>query len=157
MRCPFCGHAESQVKDSRPSEDGAAIRRRRLCPECGGRFTTFERVQLRELTILKRSGRRTPFERDKLARSISIAIRKRPIDPERVERMISSITRQLESMGETELPSSAVGELVMAQLKALDDVAYVRYASVYRDFRETQDFAQFLSEEGLSEVAEEEH
>ena len=156
MRCPFCGHAESQVKDSRPSEDGAAIRRRRLCPECGGRFTTFERVQLRELTILKRSGRRTPFERDKLARSISIAIRKRPIDPERVERMISSITRQLESMGETELPSSAVGELVMAQLKALDDVAYVRYASVYRDFRETQDFAQFLSEEGLSEVAEEE-
>ena len=156
MRCPFCGHAESQVKDSRPSEDGAAIRRRRLCPECGGRFTTFERVQLRELTILKRSGRRTPFERDKLARSISIAIRKRPIDPERVERMISSITRQLESMGETELPSSAVGELVMAQLKALDDVAYVRYASVYRDFRETQDFAQFLSEEGLSEAAEEE-
>ena len=156
MRCPFCGHIESQVKDSRPSEDGAAIRRRRLCPECGGRFTTFERVQLRELTILKRSGRRTPFERDKLARSISIAIRKRPIDPERVERMISSITRQLESMGETELPSSAVGELVMAQLKALDDVAYVRYASVYRDFRETQDFAQFLSEEGLSEVTEDE-
>ena len=156
MRCPFCGHAESQVKDSRPSEDGAAIRRRRLCPDCGGRFTTFERVQLRELTILKRSGRRTPFERDKLARSISIAIRKRPIDPERVERMISSITRQLESMGETELPSSAVGELVMAQLKALDDVAYVRYASVYRDFRETQDFAQFLSEEGLSEAVEDE-
>jgi len=156
MRCPFCGHLESQVKDSRPSEDGAAIRRRRLCPECGGRFTTFERVQLRELTILKRSGRRTPFERDKLARSISIAIRKRPIDPERVERMISSIVRQLESMGETELPSSAVGELVMAQLKALDDVAYVRYASVYRDFRETQDFAQFLSAEGLSEAVEEE-
>ena len=157
MRCPFCGHAESQVKDSRPSEDGAAIRRRRLCPECGGRFTTFERVQLRELTILKRSGRRTPFERDKLARSISIAIRKRPIDPERVERMISSIMRQLESMGETELPSSAVGELVMKQLKALDDVAYVRYASVYRDFRETQDFAQFLGEEGLAEAAEAEH
>ena len=154
MRCPFCGHAESQVKDSRPSEDGAAIRRRRLCPECGGRFTTFERVQLRELTILKRSGRRTPFERDKLARSISIAIRKRPIDAERVERMISSITRQLESMGETELPSSAVGELVMKQLKALDDVAYVRYASVYRDFRETEDFAKFLGEEGLSETPE---
>ncbi|MGZ3403632.1 MAG: transcriptional regulator NrdR [Phenylobacterium sp.] len=154
MRCPFCGHAESQVKDSRPSEDGAAIRRRRLCPECGGRFTTFERVQLRELTILKRSGRRTPFERDKLARSISVAIRKRPIDPDRVERMISSIVRQLESMGETELPSSAVGELVMKQLKALDDVAYVRYASVYRDFRETEDFAKFLGEEGLTEVAE---
>jgi transcriptional repressor NrdR len=154
MRCPFCGHAESQVKDSRPSEDGAAIRRRRLCPECGGRFTTFERVQLRELTILKRSGRRTPFERDKLARSIAIATRKRPIDQERIERMNSSIVRQLESMGETELPSSAVGELVMKQLKALDDVAYVRYASVYRDFRETQDFAQFLSAEGLAEAAE---
>ena len=155
MRCPFCGHIESQVKDSRPWEDGAAIRRRRLCPECGGRFTTFERVQLRELTILKRSGRRTPFERDKLARSIAVAIRKRPIDPDRVERMISSIVRQLESMGETELPSSAVGELVMKQLKALDDVAYVRYASVYRDFRETQDFADFLGAEGLGEATEE--
>jgi transcriptional repressor NrdR len=154
LRCPFCGHAESQVKDSRPSEDGAAIRRRRSCPECGGRFTTFERVQLRELTIVKRSGRRTPFERDKLARSISIAIRKRPIEPDRVERMISAITRQLESMGETELPSSTVGELVMKQLKALDDVAYVRYASVYRDFRETEDFARFLGEEGLGEASE---
>jgi transcriptional repressor NrdR len=153
MRCPFCGHAESQVKDSRPSEDGAAIRRRRLCPECGGRFTTFERVQLRELTILKRSGRRTPFDRDKLARSVAIAMRKRPIDPEQVERMISAIVRQLESMGETELPSSAVGELVMKHLKQLDDVAYVRYASVYRDFRETEDFARFLGEEGLSEAA----
>lgn len=151
MRCPFCGSEESQVKDSRPSEDGAAIRRRRLCPECGGRFTTFERVQLRELTIVKRSGRRTPFDRDKLARSISIAIRKRPVDSERVEKMISTIVRQLESMGETELPSSAVGELVMKQLKQIDDVAYVRYASVYRDFRETQDFARFLGEEGLSE------
>ena len=152
MRCPFCGHLESQVKDSRPSEDGAAIRRRRLCPECGGRFTTFERVQLRELTIVKRSGRRTPFDRDKLARSISIALRKRPVDPEQIERMISAIARQLESMGETELPSSAVGELVMKHLKELDDVAYVRYASVYRDFRETQDFARFLGEEGLSEA-----
>lgn len=152
MRCPFCGNEESQVKDSRPSEDGAAIRRRRLCPECSGRFTTFERVQLRELTIVKRSGRRTPFDRDKLARSIAIALRKRPVDPERVERMISTIVRQLESMGETELPSSAVGELVMKQLKQLDDVAYVRYASVYRDFRETEDFARFLGEEGLSEA-----
>jgi transcriptional repressor NrdR len=152
MRCPFCGSDESQVKDSRPSEDGAAIRRRRLCPECSGRFTTFERVQLRELTIVKRSGRRTPFDRDKLARSIAIATRKRPVDPERIERMISTIVRQLESMGETELPSSAVGELVMKQLKQLDDVAYVRYASVYRDFRETQDFARFLGEEGLSET-----
>jgi transcriptional repressor NrdR len=156
MRCPFCGHVESQVKDSRPSEDGAAIRRRRLCPECGGRFTTFERVQLRELTIVKRSGRRTPFDRDKLARSISIATRKRPIDPERLERMISAITRQLESMGETELPSSAIGELVMKHLKQLDDVAYVRYASVYRDFKETEDFAKFLGEEGLTEAVGEE-
>ena len=155
MRCPFCGSEESQVKDSRSSEDGAAIRRRRLCPECGGRFTTFERVQLRELTIVKRSGRRTPFDRDKLARSVAIATRKRPADPERIERMISSIVRQLESIGETELPSSAIGELVMKHLKQLDDVAYVRYASVYRDFRETQDFARFLGEEGLSEVVEE--
>ena len=129
MRCPFCGHEESQVKDSRSSEDGAAIRRRRMCPSCEGRFTTFERVQLRELTILKRSGRRTPFERDKLARSIAIAIRKRPLEPDRVERMISVIVRQLESLGETELPSSTIGELVMKQLKQLDDVAYVRYAS----------------------------
>jgi transcriptional repressor NrdR len=152
MRCPFCGNEESQVKDSRPSEDGAAIRRRRYCPSCEGRFTTFERVQLRELTILKRSGRRTPFDRDKLARSISIAMRKRPVEPERVERMISAIVRQLESMGETELPSSTIGELVMKALKQLDDVAYVRYASVYRDFRETQDFARFLGEEGLSEA-----
>ena len=153
MRCPFCGHEESQVKDSRPSEDGAAIRRRRMCPSCEGRFTTFERVQLRELTILKRSGRRTPFERDKLARSIAIAMRKRPVEPDRVERMISIIVRQLESLGETELPSSTIGELVMKQLKQLDDVAYVRYASVYRDFRETQDFARFLGAEGLNEGA----
>ena len=151
MRCPFCAHEDSQVKDSRPSEDGAAIRRRRLCPSCEGRFTTFERVQLRELTIVKRSGRRTPFERDKLARSIAIAIRKRPVEPERVERMISAIVRQLESMGETELPSSTIGELVMKHLKQLDDVAYVRYASVYRDFRQTDDFARFLSDEGLSD------
>ncbi len=156
MRCPFCGHAESQVKDSRPSEDGAAIRRRRMCPDCGGRFTTFERVQLRELTILKRSGRRSPFDREKLVRSIALATQKRPVDAERVDRMINGIVRQLESMGETELPSSTVGEMVMKALKALDDVAYVRYASVYRDFKETSDFAKFLGEEGLSDVAEEE-
>ena len=156
MRCPFCGHMESQVKDSRPSEDGAAIRRRRACPECGGRFTTFERVQLRELTILKRSGRRSPFDREKLVRSISLAMQKRPVDAERIERMINGIVRQLESMGETELPSSIVGEMVMKALKALDDVAYVRYASVYRDFKETSDFAKFLGEEGLSDVADEE-
>lgn len=154
MRCPFCGHMESQVKDSRPSEDGAAIRRRRLCPECGGRFTTFERVQLRELTIVKRSGRRAPFDREKLVRSISIATRKRPIDPERLDRLVNGIVRQLESMGETELASHVVGEMVMKALKALDDVAYVRYASVYRDFRHTDDFAQFLSAEGLSEDME---
>ena len=151
MRCPFCGHMESQVKDSRPSEDGVAIRRRRLCPECGGRFTTFERVQLRELTILKRSGRRSPFDREKLVRSISIALRKRPVDAERVDRMVNGIVRQLESMGETELASNVVGEMVMKALKALDEVAYVRYASVYRDFRHTDDFAKFLSVEGLSE------
>jgi transcriptional repressor NrdR len=151
MRCPFCGHAESQVKDSRPSENGDAIRRRRHCPACGGRFTTFERVQLRELTILKRSGRRTPFDREKLVRSISIAIRKRPVDPERVERLVNAIVRQLEQLGETEIGSNVVGELVMKALKSLDDVAYVRYASVYRDFRQTGDFAEFLSREGLAD------
>ena len=151
MRCPFCGELESQVKDSRPSEDGAAIRRRRLCPSCGGRFTTFERVPLRELTIVKRSGRRTPFERETLMRSVAVAIRKRPIDQERVERMVSGIVRQLESLGETESPSHVVGEMLMKALKTLDEVAYVRYASVYRDFRETQDFARFLGEEGLNE------
>ena len=154
MRCPFCGELESQVKDSRPSEDGAAIRRRRMCPSCGGRFTTFERVQLRELTIVKRSGRRTPFDREKLARSINMALRKRPVEPERVERMISSIVRQLESMGETEIQSSVVGEMAMKALKTLDEVAYVRFASVYRDFRETRDFARFLGEEGLADEAE---
>jgi transcriptional repressor NrdR len=153
LRCPFCGEPESQVKDSRPTEDGAAIRRRRLCPQCGGRFTTFERVQLRELTILKRSGRRAPFDREKLVRSITLATRKRPVDPERIERMVSGIVRRLESLGETELASHVVGEMVMKALKALDEVAYVRYASVYRDFRQTEDFARFLSEEGLSEEA----
>src|SRR5471032_1044326 len=151
MRCPFCGSIDSQVKDSRPSENGDAIRRRRLCPECGGRFTTFERVQLRELTIVKRSGRRAPFDREKLVRSISVALRKRPVDPERFERMISGIVRQLESMGETELPSHVVGEMVMKALKPLDEVGYVRYASVYRDFRQTEDFARFLSDEGLND------
>ena len=151
MRCPFCGHADSQVKDSRPTEDDAVIRRRRSCPNCDSRFTTFERVQLRELTILKRSGRRAVFDREKLIRSISVAIRKRPVDPEQLERMVSGIVRQLESMGETELASHVVGEMVMKSLKALDEVAYVRYASVYRDFRETQDFAKFLGDEGLSD------
>lgn len=154
MKCPFCGHGDSQVKDSRPSEDGSAIRRRRFCSDCGGRFTTFERVQLRELTIVKRSGRRSPFDREKLIRSLSIALRKRPVDPERIERMVSGIVRQLESRGETDISSSVVGEAVMIALKSLDEVAYVRYASVYRDFRETQDFARFLGDEGLNDELE---
>ncbi|HEX8233116.1 MAG TPA: transcriptional regulator NrdR [Caulobacteraceae bacterium] len=150
MRCPFCSSPDSQVKDSRPSEDGAAIRRRRHCPECGGRFTTFERVQLRELVIVKRSGRRIPFDRDKLMRSVQIALRKRPVDPERVEKMVSGIVRQLESMGETEIPSQVVGEKVMDGLKELDEIGYIRYASVWKDFRETSQFADLakqLSEE----------
>ncbi|HTM82466.1 transcriptional regulator NrdR [Asticcacaulis sp.] len=150
MRCPFCGNLETQVKDSRPSEDGAAIRRRRSCSECGGRFTTFERVQLRDLMVVKRSGRRTPFDREKLERSVAIAMRKRPVDQDRIDRMVSGIVRQLESMGETDIPSDTVGGLVMDALKSLDVVAYVRYASVYRDFRETSDFAKFLGAEGLN-------
>ena len=158
MRCPFCGNLETQVKDSRPSEDGGAIRRRRSCPECAGRFTTFERVQLRDLMIVKRSGRRTPFDRAKLERSVSIALRKRPVDQDRIDRMVSGIVRQLESMGETDIPSEVVGELVMSALRNLDVVAYVRYASVYRDFRETSDFARFLGDEGLhNEVIDDPH
>ena len=151
MKCPFCGHADTQVKDSRPSDDGAAIRRRRSCPQCNGRFTTFERVQLRELMILKRNGRRTPFDRDKLERSLGIALRKRPVQPEQVEQMVSRIVRQLESLGETEIHSSTVGDFIMKALKSVDEVAYVRYASVYRDFRATGDFARFLGDEGLDE------
>lgn len=151
MKCPFCGNADTQVKDSRPSDDGSAIRRRRSCPNCQGRFTTFERVQLRELVILKRNGRRTPFDRDKLERSLSVALRKRPVHPEQVEQMVSRIVRQLESLGETEIASSAVGDFIMKALKSVDEVAYVRYASVYKDFRKTGDFAQFLGDEGLDE------
>ena len=146
MRCPFCGNADTQVKDSRPTEDSAAIRRRRVCPQCGQRFTTFERVQLRELVVLKRNGRRIPFDRDKLVRSIEIALRKRPVEPERVERMVSGIVRRLESTGENEVASSMIGELVMEGLKQLDDVAYVRFASVYRNFREPKDFESALAE-----------
>ena len=146
MRCPFCGNADTQVKDSRASEDNAAIRRRRACPDCGGRFTTFERVQLRELAVLKRSGRRTPFDRDKLARSVQVALRKRPVEQERIERMISGVVRQLESLGESEIKSEQIGELVMEGLKTLDDVAYVRFASVYRNFREAKDFENLLGE-----------
>ena len=146
MRCPYCSGENTQVKDSRPSEENTAIRRRRVCPDCGGRFTTFERVQLRELTIIKRSGRRVPFTREKLAHSVAIALRKRPVDPERIERMISGIVRQLESLGESEIPSSAIGGLVMEALRVLDGVAYVRFASVYRDFREAADFHEVLGE-----------
>jgi transcriptional repressor NrdR len=146
MRCPYCGAADTQVKDSRPTEDGAAIRRRRACPDCGGRFTTFERVQLRELTVVKRSGRRVPFDRDKLMRSVQVALRKRPVDPERIERMVSGIVRQLESRGELEVPAEEIGLLVMEGLKNLDDVAYVRFASVYRNFREAKDFETIVGE-----------
>ena len=146
MRCPFCGRDDTQVKDSRPTEESAAIRRRRVCPDCGGRFTTFERVQLRELMVVKRAGRKVPFDRDKLYSSISVALRKRPVPEERVERMVTGIVRQLESSGESEIASSAIGELVMEALKGLDAVAYVRFASVYRDFREAADFQDVLSE-----------
>lgn len=146
MRCPYCGSLDSQVKDSRPSDDHSAIRRRRVCPDCGGRFTTFERVQLRELTVVKRSGRRIPFDRDKLQRSVEVALRKRPVDVERIDRMVNGIVRQLESMGEGEVPSSTVGQLVMEGLKSLDDVAYVRFASVYKNFREARDFEDLIGE-----------
>lgn len=144
MRCPFCGHDDTQVKDSRPTEDGAAIRRRRYCSACGARFTTFERIQLRELTVVKANNKREPFDRDKLARSMQIALRKRDVDPERIERMVNSMVRQLESSGETEIPSKSIGEMVMNALAALDQVAYVRYASVYKDFREPSDFNEFV-------------
>lgn len=145
MRCPFCGNEDTQVKDSRPTEDRASIRRRRFCSACGARFTTFERVQLRELTIIKRSGRRVPFERDKLQRSIDIALRKRPVEADRVERMVNGLVRRLESLGDSEVSSETVGQLVMDALASLDQVAYVRYASVYRNFREAQDFEHFLT------------
>jgi transcriptional repressor NrdR len=146
MRCPYCSNQDSQVKDSRSSEDGAAIRRRRYCPDCGGRFTTFERVQLRELVVLKKSGKKVPFDREKLARSVAIAVRKRPVEPERIERMISGIVRQLESLGETEITSDQIGEHIMEGLRVLDDVAYVRFASVYKNFREARDFEELLGE-----------
>ena len=146
MRCPYCGSLDTQVKDSRPTDDSSAIRRRRVCPDCGGRFTTFERVQLRELVVVKRSGRRVPFDRDKLQRSLEVALRKRPVEPERVERIINSLVRQLESSGETEIPSDMIGELVMEALSTLDQVAYIRFASVYRNFREAKDFEAALAE-----------
>jgi transcriptional repressor NrdR len=144
MRCPFCGEADTQVKDSRPSEDGSAIRRRRFCPQCSQRFTTIERVQLRELVVVKADQRRVAFDRDKLARSVRIALRKRPIDDERIERIVNGIVRKLEASGDAEIVSNAIGELVMDTLKEVDAVAYVRFASVYRDFREAKDFKAFL-------------
>lgn len=146
MRCPFCGHEDTQVKDSRPTEDNAAIRRRRFCPACGSRFTTFERVQLRELMVVKKNGQRVAFDRDKLVRSLQIACRKRPVDPERIERIVNGIVRRLESSGESDIRSEVIGEMVMDALRGLDPVAYVRFASVYRNFREAKDFEDFVEQ-----------
>ncbi|MEE8506463.1 MAG: transcriptional regulator NrdR [Kiloniellales bacterium] len=151
MRCPFCGNDDTQVKDSRPTEDNATIRRRRQCVNCGARFTTFERVQLRELTVVKSNGKRETFDRDKLLRSMTIALRKRPVDPERVERAVSGIVRRLESSGESEIPSQLIGEIIMDALATLDQVAYVRFASVYRNFREARDFEAFIEKLGESD------
>jgi len=148
MRCPFCGNEDTQVKDSRPTEDNAAIRRRRFCPACGSRFTTFERVQLRDLTVIKKNGQRAPFDRDKLLRSVRVALRKRPVDDERIERMVNGIVRRLESSGESEIPSEVVGEMIMDALANVDQVAYVRFASVYRNFREVKDFEDFIGKLG---------
>ena len=148
MRCPYCGSDDTQVKDSRPAEEGAAIRRRRSCPSCGNRFTTFERVQLRELTVVKTDGRRVPFDRDKLARSIRVALRKRPIDEDRIERIVNGIQRRLETEAESEVTSRQIGEIVMETLKEVDQVAYVRFASVYKNFGEAKDFRQFLGDLG---------
>lgn len=151
MRCPFCGNEDTQVKDSRPTADASSIRRRRYCPGCAARFTTFERVQLRDLTVIKKNKRRVPFDRDKLERSLNIALRKRPVEPERVERMINGLVRQLESMGESDIPADVIGELVMEGLASLDSVAYVRFASVYRNFREAKDFEDFVGKLGGGE------
>ena len=146
MRCPFCGNLDSQVKDSRPAEDNVAIRRRRYCPACGGRFTTYERVQLRDLVVVKSTGRREDFDRDKMARSIRIAMQKRPVAPDRIETMSSGIVRRLESTGETDIPSKLIGEIVMEALSRIDNVAYVRFASVYKNFQNADDFDKFVSE-----------
>lgn len=148
MKCPFCGHDDTQVKDSRPSEDGLTIRRRRYCPECNSRFTTFERVQLRELTVLKKNGEHRMFDRDKLARSIQLALRKRPVSSEQVEQIITRITQKLESAGEPEIATDTIGKAVMEELKKVDTVAYIRFASVYRDFREAKDFENIVDELG---------
>ncbi|WP_299617353.1 transcriptional regulator NrdR [Pelagibius sp.] len=148
MRCPFCGNEDTQVKDSRPTEDNSAIRRRRQCPNCGARFTTFERVQLRELTVVKSNGKREPFDRDKLMRSMALALQKRQVDPDRLDRVINGLVRRLESSGESEIPTKLIGELVMDALANLDQVAYVRFASVYRNFREARDFEEFIGKLG---------
>ena len=144
MRCPFCGNEDTQVKDSRPTEDNTATRRRRQCPTCRGRFTTFERIQLRELSVMKSDGQREPFEREKMLRSMQIALRKRPVAPERIDQIVTAIVRRLESLGETEIPSSVIGEMVMETLSGLDQVGYVRFASVYRNFGEKKDFEEFI-------------
>ncbi|MDO5630284.1 MAG: transcriptional regulator NrdR [Paracoccus sp. (in: a-proteobacteria)] len=146
MRCPFCGNIDTQVKDSRPAEDNVAIRRRRFCPACAGRFTTYERVQLRDLIVVKSNGKREDFDRDKLSRSIRIAMQKRPVEPERIDQMISGIVRRLESSGETDIPSKAIGEIVMETLSRIDNVAYVRFASVYKNFQDAGDFDKFVAE-----------
>jgi transcriptional repressor NrdR len=151
MRCPFCGNEDTQVKDSRPTEDNSAIRRRRQCTNCGARFTTFERVQLRELTVIKTTGQRQPFDRDKLLHSMNIALQKRPVEPERIERIVNGIVRRLESSGESEIKTKLIGELVMDALANLDPVAYVRFASVYRNFREARDFEAFIEKLGADE------
>ena len=151
MRCPFCGSENTAVKDSRPAEDNTAVRRRRGCDNCGARFTTFERVQLREITVIKRDGKRSAFERNKLVRSVSIALRKRPVTPEQIEQLVSGINRKLESSGETEVSSADIGEMVMESLRAVDPVGYVRYASVYRDFGDPADFAQFIEQSALED------
>jgi transcriptional repressor NrdR len=146
MRCPFCGNIDTQVKDSRPAEDHVSIRRRRFCPACGGRFTTYERVQLRDLVVVKKSGKREAFDRDKLERSIRIALQKRPIEPDRIDQMVSGIVRRLESLGETDVPSDTIGQIVMETLARIDTVAYVRFASVYKNFQAADDFEDFVSE-----------
>lgn len=148
MKCPFCGHDDTQVKDSRPSDDGSSIRRRRFCPECNSRFTTFERVQLRELTVVKKNGERRLFDRDKLMRSLGIALRKRPVNSEQTEQLATRITQKLESIGENEIPTPMIGKIVMEELKKIDTVAYIRFASVYRDFREAKDFEDIVEELG---------
>jgi len=148
MRCPFCGHDDTQVKDSRPTEDNATIRRRRFCPECSSRFTTFERVQLRELSVIKSNGDKVPFDREKLLRSLQIALRKRPVEEDRIERIVNGIQRRLETLGESEIPTKVIGEMVMEALSELDQVAFVRFASVYRNFREAKDFEAFVGKLG---------